>query len=200
MMFRNSNRAGFVALAIIGSLAFACIEKANAQAWNTNTVSFTAPTTCTSGQPIANCQPTGYRVERSSTIAGSYAAVGTTPASPFTHLSAAAGQNCYRVIALSAQGDSSPSVVTAAACKTNVEPSGPPNPPTNTVVVATTAYNVKPDLQHFAFVRGARAGTVRLGAACDESRITNDGYTVISRNSRITPRPAQGAVLVARCG
>src|SRR6185503_10771583 len=45
----------------------------------------------------------------------------------FTHTSAAAGQNCYRVIATSAKGDSFPSNV---ACKTNTQPSGPPNPPT----------------------------------------------------------------------
>lgn len=75
-----------------------------------------------------------------------------------------------------------------------------PAPPTNTTVIETTAYNVVPDLQHFAFVRGSRAGKVNRGAACDESRQTADGYTVISRNSQVTPRPASGTVLVARCG
>ena len=86
------------------------------------------------------------------------------------------------------------------ACKTNVEPSGPPNPPTNLTVVETTAYNVRPNYQRFAFERGTRAGTIRLGAACDESRVTAEGYMVISRPSQVVPRPQSGVVLVARCG
>lgn len=131
---------------IVGILAAAlilsCISgMAQAQAWNTNVVSFSAPTTCSSGQSIANCPVTGYRVERSATLTGVYAAVGTTPSSPYTHLSAAAGQNCYRVIALSAQGESVPSTVTTAACKTNIEPSGPPNPPQS--VTVTIQFDLK---------------------------------------------------------
>ncbi len=75
-----------------------------------------------------------------------------------------------------------------------------PMPPSNLTVVEVAAYNVTPDYVHFAFVRGPRFGTAKIGAACDEARLTLDGYMAISRNSTVTPRPAQGVVLVARCG
>lgn len=75
-----------------------------------------------------------------------------------------------------------------------------PDPPTGVTVIETTAYSVRPDLQRFVFLRGSRAGTVKKGARCDESRRTEDGYNVISRLSQVTPRPAEGTVLVARCG
>lgn len=123
------------------------VSNAQSAPWNTNTVSYTGPTTCTSGQPVANCPVTGYRIERAATQTGTYAAVGTSTTTSFTHLSAAAGQNCYRVIALSVQGESIPSTVTGAACKTNVEPSGPPNPPTNvtvTIALALTLSSASP--------------------------------------------------------
>jgi hypothetical protein len=172
---------------------------ANAQ-WNTNTISADAPTTCTSGQPIANCPVTGYRIERASSQTGTYAAVGTSPTPSFTHNGASAGLNCYRMVALSAQGESAPSVVTASACKTNVEPSGPPNPPTNLRVTATVAFNVRADFQKFAFVKSTRFGTVKLGAACDESRSVGGGFYAIERpRSQVTPRPQEGVVLVASC-
>jgi len=180
----------------LGLLCLAGIAQAQ-QAWNENRLTWSAPTTCTSGQPIANCPVTGYRIERASSQTGAFAALGTSQTTSYTHTGALAGVNCYRVVALSASGNSVPSNV---ACKTNVEPSGPPNPPTNLTVVETTAYNVRPNLQRFAFERGSRAGTIRLGAACDESRVTADGYMVISRPSQVVPRPQSGVVLVARCG
>jgi hypothetical protein len=186
---------GILALALM-ALCMTGIAKAQ-QAWDTNQLQWGAPLTCTSGQPIANCPVTGYRVERAASQTGTFAALGTSATTSYTHTSAAAGVNCYRVIALSASGNSAPSNV---ACKTNVQPSGPPTPPTNLTVVETTAFNVKPNLQRFAFERGTRAGTIRLGAACDESRVTSDGYTVISRPSQVIPRPQTGVVLVAKCG
>jgi hypothetical protein len=186
---------GILALAL-GALCITGIAKAQ-QAWDTNQLQWGAPLTCTSGQPIANCPVTGYRVERAASQTGTFATVATSATTSYTHTSAAAGVNCYRVIALSASGNSAPSNV---ACKTNVQPSGPPNPPTNLTVVETTAFNVKPNLQRFAFERGTKAGTIRLGAACDESRVTSDGYTVISRPSQVIPRPQTGVVLVAKCG
>jgi len=168
------------------------------QPWDTNILQWVAPTTCTSGQPVANCAVTGYRVERAATATGAFASVGTSTTTGFTHTSAPAGQNCYRVVALSAKGESVPSNV---ACKTNTQPSGPPNPPTDLVVVEPIAYNVRPDYGRFAFVRGSRAGVARLGAACDESRVTADGYTAISRpRSAVVPRPAEGTTLIAKCG
>lgn len=169
----------------------------SSQPWDENRLTWAAPTTCTSGQPVANCAVTSYRVERSATTTGTFASVGTSTTTSFTHTSAVAGQNCYRVVAQSAKGDSVPSNV---ACKTNTQPSGPPNPPTNLVIVEPIAYNVRPDYGRFVFVRGSKAGMARLGAACDESRVTADGYTVISRpRSSVVPRPQEGSVLVAKC-
>ena len=186
-------------IAAILALAFAGIANAQAQPWDENRISWTAPTTCTTGEPVSQCAVTSYRVERSATATGTFTTVGTATASPFIHSGATAGLNCYRVIAVSARGDSAPSTVTSSSCKTNTRPIGPPNPPTNTTVIEPVAYNVKPDLQRFAFVRGARAGSIRLGAACDETRVTADGYSVISRPSQVQPKPAAGTVLVARC-
>jgi hypothetical protein len=103
------------------------------QAWNENRMAWDAPVGCTSG-PATGCAVTGYRVERSATTAGTFASVGTSTVTTFTHLNAAAGQNCYRIVALSGVGDSAPSNV---ACKTNTQPSGPPNPPTNLQFVTT---------------------------------------------------------------
>lgn len=181
---------------LIFSLCVAGVSQAQ-QAWDTNVLQWVAPATCTSGQPIANCAVTSYRVERSATATGTFASVGTSTTTTFTHTSAVAGQNCYRVIAQSAKGDSGP---TNVACKVNTAPSGPPSPPTNLTVVEPIAFNVRADYGRFAFVRGTRAGMAKLGAACDESRITADGYTVISRpRSAVVPRPPEGAVLVAKC-
>jgi hypothetical protein len=75
-----------------------------------------------------------------------------------------------------------------------------PSPPTGVTVIETSAYNVRFDYQRWVAVRGTRAGMIKLGAACDESRSTADGYTVISRPSQVIPRQATGTVLVAKCG
>ncbi len=118
-----------LALALLPTLA-----SAQTAPWNENTIAWDAPTTCTSGQPITACQIVEYRVYRSATTDGGYARVGSTPILPneprqFRHVNAAEGRNCYYVTAFSpVAGESVPSVV---ACKTNVAPSGPPNPPTN---------------------------------------------------------------------
>jgi hypothetical protein len=67
-------------------------------------------------------------------------------------------------------------------------------------VSSTVAYNVRPDYQKFTFVKSTRYGTVKLGAACDESRSTGDGFYAIERpRSQVTPRPQEGVVLVAKC-
>lgn len=169
-----------------------------AQPWDENRITWAAPTTCTSGQPVANCAVTGYRVEESATATGTYRVLATVTGTSYTHAGVSAGQHCYRAVALSAKGDSIPSNV---ACKTNTQPSGPPNPPTNLTIVEPIAYNVRPDYGRFAFVRGARAGFAKIGASCDESRVTADGYMAISRpRAVVTPRPTEGTVLVARCG
>jgi hypothetical protein len=171
---------------------------AQAQQWDSNALSWSAPTTCTSGVPVSNCPVTGYRIERSATATGVFASVGTSTTTSFTHTSAAAGGNCYRAIALSAKGDSAPSNV---FCKVNTPPSGPPSPPSNLTIIEPIAFTVRPDYGRFAFVRGTKAGMARIGANCDESRVTADGYTAISRpRYAVLPRPAEGTVLVAKCG
>lgn len=186
----------FLYLITIGWPLFYGVAHAQ-QAWDENRLTWSAPTTCTSGQPVANCAVTGYRIERSATQTGTYAAVGTSTTTSFIHSGVAAGSNCYRVIALSAKGESIPSNV---ACKTNTQPSGPPNPPTNLVVVEPIAFNVRPDYGRFVFVKGTKAGVARIGAACDEKRVTADGYTAISRpRTAVYPRPQEGTVLVAKC-
>jgi hypothetical protein len=121
---------------VVGLLCIAGV--AQAQTWDTNTLTWQAPTTCTSGVPISNCPVTMYRVERSATATGAYASVGTSTSLTYTHLSAAAGQNCYRVIAVAATGESDPSNV---ACKTNTRPAGPPSPPTNLTVTVAVVWN-----------------------------------------------------------
>jgi hypothetical protein len=104
------------------------------QMWNENRLSWESPTTCQSGQPIGACPISNYRVERAASATGAFAALGTSQTTTYTHLSAAAGTNCYRVIAVAVTGESPPSNV---ACKTNTQPAGPPNPPTNLQFVTT---------------------------------------------------------------
>jgi hypothetical protein len=185
-------------LYILAALLLSSVAQAQT-AWDTNTIAWDAPTTCTSGQPIANCPVTSYRVERSATATGTFATLGTSATTTYTHLSAAAGQNCYRVIAIAATGESVPSNV---ACKTNTQPAGPPNPPTNVTIAATTVYEVRPNLQRFTFERGniLRGVSAKIGNGCAESRCVDGGYCVISSRRSITPRPAEGTVLLARCG
>jgi hypothetical protein len=141
---------------------------------------------------------TGYRVEASATATGTFATVATTTATTYTHTLVTAGQHCYRVIATSAVGDSLPSNV---ACRTNVKPAGPPNPPTNLTVTAPLVYDVRPNETTFAFDRGRQVGTVKLGAACDESRSTGNGFYALERPSRVAlTRQPRSTALVAQCG
>lgn len=117
---------------------------AHAQAWNTNIIELTAPTTCTTGQPISACPVTGYRIERAPSSAGAFAAVGTTQTLSFTHTGVAAGANCYRAVALSANGEAGPSNV---VCKTNAQPVGPPNPATLRIAADAPAPPATPEPQ-----------------------------------------------------
>jgi hypothetical protein len=76
-----------------------------------------------------------------------------------------------------------------------------PGAPSNVTVVETTVYDVRPNEQTFAFERGQRVGSVKLGAACDETRTTGSQFFALERPSRVvltkTPR---STALVARCG
>lgn len=185
---------GILALAL---LALCATGIAQAQAWDANIITITPPTACTTGQPVTACPVTGYRIERSATQNGTYAAVTTLPPTQlvYVHAGVAEGQNCYHVIATSALGDSA----TETRCRTNTRPVGPPTAPGFTVT-SPTAYTVRPDYQRFAFVKSTRWGSAKLGAACDESRTTGDGFYVVSRLNMVTPRPPAGTVVVAKCG
>lgn len=185
-----------IAILSVFLLALCATGIANAQAWDTNVLTATPPTTCTTGEPVSACPVTGYRFERSATPTGTFTRVIEQTGAVYTHTGVTAGQNCYRVIATSANGDSLPSAV---VCKTNTRPVGPPSAPGLTVT-APTAFNVRADYQKFAFVKSTRWGSARLGAACDESRTTGDGYYVVSRLNMVTPRPPAGTVIVAKCG
>lgn len=179
-------------------LVVGAVGSVKAQTWNTNQLQWVAPTECTSNQPIANCAITGYRVERSATSTGTFASVGTSLTTSFTHSSAVAGQNCYRVVAMSAKGDSQPSNV---ACKTNVEPSGPPKPPTNLTVSEPTVFDVRPNETTFAFDRGRAVGIAKIGSACDEDRTTGGEFYALERPSRVRlTRTPRSSALVAKCG
>lgn len=113
-------------------LLLAMCVKAEAQtAWDTNILNWVAPTQCVDNTPITNCPVTGYRIEQSATATGTFTtliSVGTVLT--YSHTGVSAGQHCYRLIALSNSGNSDPSNV---ACRTNVRPPSPPQPPVLTI-------------------------------------------------------------------
>lgn len=189
---------------VVGLLLLVGVFKAaNAQTpqpWDTTVISWKNPTICADGRPITACQIISLRVEESATATGTFRTLATLPTlgTSYAHVGASAGQHCYQIRAESAGGVGVPSNVT---CRTNVQPPGIPGPPTNLVVVEPIAFNVKADFGKFAFVRGTRAGKAKIGASCDESRVTLDGYAVISSpRTAVTPQPDRGTTLIARCG
>lgn len=120
----------FAALLLLTCIAG--IAQAQTQPWDTNVISWVAPTQCSTGEPVSACPVTGYRLEQSPTATGAYTTVATVAAtaSTYSHTGVTAGQHCYRAFSNSANGDSSASNV---VCKTNVKPVGPPNPPVLTI-------------------------------------------------------------------
>lgn len=170
------------------------VAHAQVQPWDTNVLSYGAPTTCTSGVPVSNCPVTNYRMERSATATGAFAAVGTSLTTTFTHTSAPAGQNCYRVVAVSSKGDSAPSNV---FCKTNTPPSGPPSPPTNLTVIEPLVFNIR--MQGHDVVLAQNIGLTKLGTLCGKQCF--DGYCPVARsNVKLSVSQPAGTVLVAHCG
>lgn len=132
-------RSTIAYLAFVATLPLSFVDAQAQVPWDTNSVNWVAPTTCSTGEPITACPVTGYRIERAASSSGTFAAVGASQTVSFTHTGAAAGTNCYRVIAQSANGDSGPSNV---ACKTNTRPAGPPNPPTGVTLTVAVVWNV----------------------------------------------------------
>jgi hypothetical protein len=170
-------------------------------------VNFTTPTTNTDGTPLTDLA--SFKVlwgASASTLTNSKSV--PAPASSATVTGLGNGTWYFASRAVNAAGVESdnsnvvPSAVVVAsvtASKTvTVDVQTKPGAP-QTTVTDPIAYNVVPNLQRFVFEHGSRAGTIRIGAACDEARITADGYTAISRPSQVIPRPAAGTVLVAKC-
>ena len=128
-------RSSLVTAALLAvSLLASFVPTANAQGqpWDTNVLTWVPAATCTTGEPASACPTTGYRLETAAIPTGAYTLVTTTAAAAlsFTHNGVSAGQHCYRLFALSANGDSLPSNI---SCRTNVKPVGPPNPPVLTI-------------------------------------------------------------------
>lgn len=178
----------------------------------TANVSWTPPTTNSDGSPLTDL--TGYRI-----------VYGTTQGNPNARIDVAGAAttsatvpnltngSTYYFYVRSVNAAGTESVNSNVASRTIVGGTPPtasasatvtvdkvPSPPTGVTVVETTAYAVRFDAQRWVALRGTPAGRIKLGAACDESRSTADGYTVISRPSQVLPRPATGTVLVAKCG
>lgn len=174
-------------------------------------VNWTAPTTNTDGSPLTDLASFVVLYGGSASALTQSKPIADPAAASTTVAGLAPGNWFFAVRSVNAVGVQSsnsnvaqkavagPLPVTASKT-VDVVVNKVPSPPTNTTAIETTAYNVVSDFDHFLFLAGSRIGTVKIGAACDESRVTADGFTVISRNSQVTPRPAPGVVLVARCG
>ena len=179
---------------ILALLLITGIAHAQTQPWDTNITNWTAPTTNTDGSTLTNL--TGYRVERSTSSSGTFATLATTSSTSYTHTGAAAGVNCYRVIALASNG--SESVPSNVACKTNVRPPTVPNPPTNLRFTDTVAFDLKREESRWYLSR--HVATVKP-AAIPVSRYTvanGTGYCQVKRADTVQIKASSG-VLVAKC-
>jgi hypothetical protein len=180
-------------------LALALAGTAHAQtAWNADTVSWEAPTTCNDGTPISNCPVTGYRVETAaSKAATTWTLVTTTAANVLTANATGltAGPHCYRVIATSAFGNSA-ATVQGNDCPVAVPPT--PGPPGNVRTVETTVFNLRQKGREVLL--GSAVGTVNLDTICGKVPFVENHYTVARSNVRFTTPQTAGTVLVAKCG
>lgn len=175
-------------------LVLAGVAKAQTQPWDTNIISWTAPTTNTDGSALTNLS--GYRVERASSSGGSFSSIGTASGVTYTHTGAAAGTNCYRVIALASNGQES--VPSNVACKTNVRPTPVPNPPTNLRFTDTVAFDLRRiDGQQYL---SRHVGNVKPSAVPYRRYTVANGksYCQVLRADVSHVKPSSG-VLVAKC-
>jgi hypothetical protein len=174
-------------------------------------LSWVAPTTNTDGSALTNLASYQVYYGTSATTLSQKAPLVSFPSTSTTVTGLTNGTWFFAVTALSGTNKESAksnvvqkTIAALSASDTEtvtVTPDTTPNPPTNLTVVDPVAYNVRADYGRFAFLRGSRAGVARIGAACDETRITLDGYAVISRpRTAVVPRPSEGATLVAKCG
>jgi len=144
-------------------LMAACGQAFAQAAWDTDILTWTAPTQCTDSTLVSNCPVTGYDVQTAATAtAATWALVGSVASTLRTRTvtGLAPGPHCYRVIAKSANGNSVPSNV---SCVTTVKPTSPPNPPVLSTV-DTVAYRL--DMGYTNQFRLVRIGTMPLASPC----------------------------------
>jgi hypothetical protein len=145
--------------------------------WNEDNLSWTAPTGCSDGTPIANCPVTGYRIERaSSPTATTWVFVATTSLTSYKATNVPAGQNCYRVAANSANGMSAWAPVLASSCATAAAPPPPPpGPPGSVTVTDVVAYEVRKNSK--GVMVATRIGIVPASTVCSQETRTASGVT-----------------------
>lgn len=189
---------GAAALILLGVCVFGLATAA------TVAVSWVPPTTNTDTSAIPATGPGSlvtYRVEYGTCSApgvfGVKAGEVPRPApATGTTLNLQPGTSCVRVFVNNTYGNESiPSNVAS-----RVVDAPTPGPPTNLTASAPQVFEVRPNESTFAFDRGRQVGTVKLGAACDESRSTGDDFFALERPSKVkltkTPR---STALVAHC-
>jgi hypothetical protein len=171
-MFRNSNRSLLVAIALIGSLAFACIDKANAQTAtrvtpcnvatpnNALCVSWQAVTTDTNGNAITGVT---YRVDRK-LGSGTYStAQASGTATQYYATNLAVGTHFFVVYANCAACTSASSASNEASAAATAIPVIPNSP---VIIIAATirsgqpptfriVYTVTPRADEYVFVAPA---------------------------------------------
>lgn len=159
---------GALAVALLLMCVAGIATAQGTQPWNENRLTWDAPTTCQGGQPVTNCAVTSYQIQRAPVSNGPYTPIGTSNTTTFTHVGAAAGVNCYVVVAQSANG---PSRASAHVCKTNVEPAGPPNPPTNLRFVTEVVAGIPYAPVFTVLASGERSATIAgfasVGVPCE---------------------------------
>lgn len=172
-MFRHSNRSVLVALAILGSLAFACIEKANAQAAtrvtpcstvtppNAICVTWQGVTTDTSGNAITGAN---YRVERKLGSAAFATVQASGTATQYYATNLAVGTHFFRVFAncSACTAESAASNETsAAATAIPVIPNSP------VIIIAATIRDGQPPTYRIVYTVTPRAGEIVFVAPAD---------------------------------
>lgn len=181
----------WIGLALLAFGALAVCAKATAQTipWNTDVVSWTAPTQCADGSPIAgNCDITGYKLETATSATGTWSALTTALVLTYSATNLAAGSHCYRVSAVTATGVGAPSGV---ACATSTPPL--PGPPT-LKTIDTLAYEVQKATDSLKL---AQVGTVPLDTPCTSDEA--NGLHVVPRKAVTVSGKTKPVVMVAKC-
>lgn len=134
----NRAQARIAALFAAALVAVGVYHGAAAQV-QTDTVTWTNPTTYTDGSTIAAADMKETRVQWGATSGGPYDGGQSTTAWPgvssvFSRSGTGVGKRCYVMISVSKAGSGIESVPSAETCKTIAPPPPTPNPPTNVSV------------------------------------------------------------------